>query len=650
MKVSVLIPLYQRSSRIHRAISSLQSQRDVEWELLCIQDGDAKEVRDAVVGLCAQDTRIRYLPRGDVGSIGAACNFGLQHARGEYIAILDDDDRWSEPYKLALQTSFLDRRTEYVGCGSAFRSVDEEEAVLGVHFKPRHDSEIRKAALIANPIANSSSLYRRSVALDIGGYDETLKDFQDWEFWIRCLGKGKLYNFQRIMLEYTVWSEGSSFKNLRSNARSAKLIVERYKHALPHALFAGLLVSCYGAYAQLPGWLLSPTFTYLSVLKKRLSSRAPKAIRAQPQVSISSSPSISVLIPCVAWTPSLEMHVKFFRSCVASGVREILLICGGTKNNFDGKLATSFENGIEVRVVQNPRRYKSHGLNLGLAQSSGEIVLVVDAHSEVSNEYVEACVEALRSSGAVNVGGAQRYKAESAIQYFLALAVRTKTGSGGALYKNSEAEGFVDTVYLGCFLREALEIVGKNRSSAADRQAVGCGLEVFSEQHITNQDAEINQRLSELFDTAVYLSPEINVAYFPRSTIGEVVVQYFRYGRGRLLTSFGSRSFFVRGNIPFYALMSIGFLPLYGLCTGVYEAAFVWLASLSIVGADVYRGICKVDKKWEQETWRLDGLTPPKALQLWVGGVCMVFIMNVSHGLGFAYQAIRVLLKGKLCW
>jgi len=275
---------------------------------------------------------------------------------------------------------------------------------------------------------------------------------------------------------------------------------------------------------------------------------------------------------------------------------------------------------------------------------------VVDAHSKVSNDYVEACVEALRSSGAVSVGGAQRYKAESPIQCFLALAVRTKTGSGGALYKNSEAEGFVDTVYLGCFLREALEMVGKNRSGAADRKAAGCGLEVFSEEHITNQDAEINQRLSELFDTAVYLSPEINVSYFPRSTIGEVVVQYFRYGRGRFLTSFGARSFFVRGNVPFYAFISIGFLPLYALCTGVHWAALVWLVSFLIVGGDVYREICKVDKTWEKETWCLDGRPPPKALQLWVGGVFIVLAMNVFHGLGFTYQAIRVLLRGKLCW
>jgi len=59
-----------------------------------------------------RDSRIRYFHRAIPGNIAEASNFGLANARGEYIAVLDDDDYWARPDKLSKQTDFLDRHPD----------------------------------------------------------------------------------------------------------------------------------------------------------------------------------------------------------------------------------------------------------------------------------------------------------------------------------------------------------------------------------------------------------------------------------------------------------------------------------------------------------------------------------------------------------
>ena len=58
------------------------------------------------------------------------------------------------------------------------------------YLKPENDEQIKRRALMANPLAHSTTLYRRESALGTGGYDETLAGFQDWDLWLK-LGKDR---------------------------------------------------------------------------------------------------------------------------------------------------------------------------------------------------------------------------------------------------------------------------------------------------------------------------------------------------------------------------------------------------------------------------------------------------------------------------
>jgi glycosyltransferase involved in cell wall biosynthesis len=263
---------YNRPQRISKAIASVCAQSFQEWELIIVQDGSNPETHNLLQEWLAKEPRIRYFPRGTVGSIAEASNFGLAQARGEYIAILDDDDEWCLPDKLTRQIDFLDRNPEYIGCGGGYIVIDQDERQRGKFLKPESDLAIRARALLANPVANSTAVFRREVNGQPALYDPSMRQFADWDFWLTMGAGGKLYNFADYMAHYCLWEGGSSFQHQKANGRAAIRIVR--KHRDRYEGFAGALaLAClYYLYACLPAWVRRLSYGSLSALKKALAS------------------------------------------------------------------------------------------------------------------------------------------------------------------------------------------------------------------------------------------------------------------------------------------------------------------------------------------------------------------------------------------
>jgi glycosyltransferase involved in cell wall biosynthesis len=263
---------YNRPQLIGRAITSICTQSFQEWELIIVQDGSNPETCRLLEDWLAKDMRIRYFPRGTVGSIAEASNFGLAQAVGEYIAILDDDDDWSLPDKLTRQVDFLDRNPEFVGCGGGYIVVDQDGRPRGTFLKPETDSAIRARALLANPMANSSTLFRRIVNGEPALYDTSMRQFADWDFWLTMGAKGKLYNFPLCLAHYALWEGGSSFQHQKANGRAAIRIVRKHRKHY-RGFGAGLFLAyLYYLYACLPAWTRRLSYTSLSALKKAVAS------------------------------------------------------------------------------------------------------------------------------------------------------------------------------------------------------------------------------------------------------------------------------------------------------------------------------------------------------------------------------------------
>lgn len=217
---------------------------------------------------------------------------------------------------------------------------------------------------------------------------------------------------------------------------------------------------------------------------------------------------------------------RYIEACIASvqaqdypsELIEILVADGRSTDRTREILARLAESDPRIAVVDNPARLQAAGLGLAVRQATGDIIVRMDVHAEYAPDYVRRCVEVLEQTGADNVGGAQRAKAATPFQRALCAALQSPLGVGGAKYRSSEAEGFVDTVFLGAFRRRVFETIG-----------------LWDPGAITNEDAELNQRILDA-GGQIYLSKDIVVHYFPRDSLRALAKQYFRYGRGRART------------------------------------------------------------------------------------------------------------------
>jgi hypothetical protein len=232
----------------------------------------------------------------------------------------------------------------------------------------------------------------------------------------------------------------------------------------------------------------------------------------------------------------------------------------------------------------------------------------MDVHAEYAPDYVRTCVETLERTGADNVGGAQRARAKTAFQRALCAALDSPLGVGGAKYRSSDEEGFVDTVFLGAFRRRVFETVG-----------------LWDPGAITNEDAELNQRI---LDTGgqIYLSRDIVVHYFPRDSLKGLATQYFRYGRGRARTLLKLGSLpTIRPVIPFLMTAGAAALLTIPILWPFAPAAFATYALAT--GAEAVRvgahlGIGSVPTVW--------AIFP---------------VLHASHGAGFAAGLWQYLRK-----
>jgi glycosyltransferase involved in cell wall biosynthesis len=347
-------------------------------------------------------------------------------------------------------------------------------------------------------------------------------------------------------------------------------------------------------------------------------------------------PSVSIAIPTYNEVAYIEKIVTGFLQTQYPNLIEILVADGNSTDGTQEIVKDLATRDNRVKLLVNPFKIQSAGLNIALEHSRGEIFLRADAHCDYALDYVEKCVEALQNSKASNVGGAQRFVANSNFQAAVALAARSWFGSGGAKYRDPNYSGYADTVYLGCFWHKALLEVTQNASDLTT-------LNVFDTSQITNQDAELNQKLLDNNPQAIYVSSEIKVWYYPRKTWNSLWKQYFKYGRGRYLTTIKhpDRSQ-LRGKLPFLFVSTWLILLIFDL---FFSPIDLYIKELCAVGLGLaflegFKVNLQLGKKFNSEIWR--GKTPiPNFLMRWLGCTMVIVTMPLAHFSGYGYQVFR---------
>lgn len=190
--VSVVLPTFNRERTIRRAITSVLSQAGISLELIVVDDASSDNTLRVIEDLLA-DERVRLVRNETCGGGAAARNRGLELAKGEFIAFQDSDDEWLAD-KLALQVADLTaRETSFAGNFTSFIRVARESAEYLPHLAAMRSGDTLFSSLIRkNFITTQSLLIRRQVIEEIGGFDEGLPRFQDWDLVLRIASRWDL--------------------------------------------------------------------------------------------------------------------------------------------------------------------------------------------------------------------------------------------------------------------------------------------------------------------------------------------------------------------------------------------------------------------------------------------------------------------------
>ncbi|MEH2303956.1 glycosyltransferase family 2 protein [Nostoc sp.] len=367
-------------------------------------------------------------------------------------------------------------------------------------------------------------------------------------------------------------------------------------------------------------------------------------------------PSVTVAIPTYNEVNFIENLILGFLRTSYPNLIEIFVADGGSNDGTQEIVKKLSYKDARVQLIYNPEKIQSAGLNLVLSECIGDVFIRIDAHSDYAPDYIERCVEALLESKANNVGGAQRFVAQTSFQAGVSLASKSFLGNGGAKYRNPNYTGYADTVYLGCFWKKSLlEIQGYNSQANSNEDAeLNLRLKkVFDTTQITNQDAELNQRLISHNKQAIYIDSKIRAWYYPRKSWKSLFIQYFRYGRGRYLTSTKHKlKLQLRGLLPFVFISTVILLlivdllfPKLGLPIEILVIIGLFLPFLESLRVNlVYR------KSFSAEIWRGNEDKIPSFFSRWLFCGVTLLSMPIAHFSGYTYQLFRRKIMGVKNW
>ncbi|MBS0390903.1 MAG: glycosyltransferase family 2 protein [Proteobacteria bacterium] len=226
---------------------------------------------------------------------------------------------------------------------------------------------------------------------------------------------------------------------------------------------------------------------------------------------------ISVIAPCRNEAAFIDAFCdSVLRQRLPGGwTMEVLIADGMSDDGTRERLQARCAADPRLLCVDNPGRIVSTGLNACIARARGEVIARLDIHSEFAPDYLACCIEQLARSGADNVGGPWVARGSGPMGAAIAAAFQCRWVVGGARSRDLAYEGEVDTVYLGCWRREAFTRYGP-----------------FDETLVRNQDDEHNLRL-RLAGGRIWQSGTIRSVYHPRGSLRHLFAQQRQYGYWR---------------------------------------------------------------------------------------------------------------------
>jgi glycosyltransferase involved in cell wall biosynthesis len=221
--VSIIVPTYNRASYVKEAIRSALVQTFPDLEVIIVDDGSTDNTFEVVKRF--NDPRIRFIYQPNSGR-STARNRGMEAARGEYIALLDDDDLFL-PEKLDKQISYLESHKDIDLVAVGARIIDGQGNPTGIIFPWENQPELTlKNCLYACPLLTCSVVFRRkSLECLDHWFDKNISLGEDKDFFLRMLIAGcRMSWIKEILCLYRIHQRNSQQDAERYNQARIKLL------------------------------------------------------------------------------------------------------------------------------------------------------------------------------------------------------------------------------------------------------------------------------------------------------------------------------------------------------------------------------------------------------------------------------------------
>jgi glycosyltransferase involved in cell wall biosynthesis len=225
-RVSVVMPTYNHRNFVLATLQSVFDQTVSDYEVIVVNDGSPDDTHEVLAPL-RQMRRITYLEQANAGQ-SKARNRGLEEARGEFIAFLDDDDLWPTD-KLEWQVSFLDSHPDVGMVGGTLQTIDERGAFS---WQGRFFPDISfRSLFVENPFHSpGQTLIRSSVLRSVGGMTADIWGADDWDLWFRIAERAKIVMVDRLGLYYRLHPGNASRQTARLLAACCSTIEHHLRH------------------------------------------------------------------------------------------------------------------------------------------------------------------------------------------------------------------------------------------------------------------------------------------------------------------------------------------------------------------------------------------------------------------------------------
>jgi succinoglycan biosynthesis protein ExoA len=235
--------------------------------------------------------------------------------------------------------------------------------------------------------------------------------------------------------------------------------------------------------------------------------------------------TVLIVIPCLNEHKHIEKLIADIQHDAAEIDHLIVVADGGSTDGTQNILAAIADRAADVKVIFNPKRIQSAGVNLAV-RTFGEgrrWLIRIDAHAKYPPNYIRTLIEEAHRTVASSVVVAMISEGAEGFQAAIAAVQNSVLGAGGSPHRRGGKAQFVDHGHHALFDLQSFKAIGGYDETASH-----------------NEDAEFDHRLTRA-GGKIWLTRAVEVIYYPRASVSALYRQYFCYGRGRAATLFRHR-------------------------------------------------------------------------------------------------------------